>query len=68
MESLSLSLSHDGLGPAIADLDWCVLIQSECVQSAAQQHDGAAHKSKVRRVNIYFWNNRQQSSRSFHYS
>ena len=29
-----LSLSHDGLGPAIADLHWCVRIRSECAQSA----------------------------------
>lgn len=45
MELLSLSLSHDGLGAAIADLDLCVLIQSE---SAARQHDRVGHKLKVR--------------------
>lgn len=51
----SLSLSHDGLGPAIANLDWCVLIQSECAQSAPQQHDGAGHKSTVRRARIFIF-------------
>lgn len=56
-------------GPAAADLDLCVLTQSERAQSAAQQHDGAGHKSKVRCVKIYFWDNRQtEKRRSFHYS
>lgn len=35
---------HDGLQPANADLDFCVLIHGEW---AAQQQDRAGHKSQV---------------------
>lgn len=60
-----LSLSQDGPGPAVADLDLCVLIQGECAHCAAQQHDGTGRKSKVRCVKIYFWNNRQTEKTLF---
>lgn len=59
-----LSRSHGGLGPAAADLDSCVLIQSEQAQGAAAQPDGAGHESKARRVCVYLLS--EQRGCSFH--
>lgn len=47
-----LSLSHDGPGSAVADLDLCVFEAKRACAPA--QHDGAGRKSKVRIANIYF--------------